>query len=139
MTGQSPELSDDSSVLDSASLWRRIPPWHFVFDHNLSCYRPSSAAFNDHPNGTPMSVVLGDDVRAAGRTSESALTGCAGFALASFTAGLARSTEQGIMRKPLPEEPAHAEVFGRKTNSVRRTLAKGCTWVIAPPATQTSG
>ena len=135
---ETPALSDDPSILDSASLWRRIPPWHFVFDHNLNVLRPSSAAFDDHPNGSPMSVVLGDDLLAAGRPPKSALADCAGFALASLAAGLARSTGQGIMRAPLPEEPAHAEVFGPKSGSVRRALAKGSTWVIAPPADATS-
>ena|SRR5688500_5066970 len=129
---ETPALIDDLSILDTASLWRRIPPWHFVFDHNLNAFRPSSAAFDDHPTGSPMSVVLGDELLAQGRTPDSALADCTAFALASFTAGLARSKGQGIMRKPQPEEPAHAEVFGLKSNSVRRALAKGSVWVIAP-------
>jgi hypothetical protein len=132
MAGPSP-YTDDRSIADVAQLWRRIPPRLFIFDHNLNCYRPSSAAFDDHPNGSPMSVVLGDDILAAGRIPESALAGCVGFALATFSAGLARSKGQGVVRAPLPEEPSHAEVFGRKTDSVRRTLAKGSRWVIAPP------
>lgn len=51
----------------------------------------------------------------------------------SFTAGLARGNRQGIMRKPLPEEPAHAEVFGKKTRGVKRAFAKHCDWIILPP------
>jgi len=59
--------------------------------------------------------VLGDEVLAAGRTAESVLEGHEGFGLVSFVAGLARQLNQGIRRKPLDDEPAHAEVFGKKT------------------------
>ena len=81
-----------------------------------------------------MSVALGQEVLDAGRTVESVLSGHEGFGLVSFTAGLAREKRQGIMRKPVPEEPAHAEVFGRKTRGVRRALAKGSDWIVPPPA-----
>lgn len=43
----------DPTILDSADLWRRIPSWHIVYDQNLQRLRPSSAAFEDHPNGSP--------------------------------------------------------------------------------------
>lgn len=124
---------DDPTITDNAPLWRRIPPRHFVFDANLGRYRPSSAAFEDHPDGSPMSVVLGNDVLAAGRSPESVITGCEGFAVASFQAGLARLKGQGVMRKPLRDEPAHAEVFGNKTDSVKKAFTKNSIWIIAPP------
>ncbi len=124
---------DDPTIGDDEPLWRRIPPTHFVFDKNLQCWRPSSAAFEDHPNGSPMSVVLGQEVLDASRTAESVLAGHDHFGLVSFTAGLAREKCQGIRRNPLPKEPAHAEVVGRKTKSVRRALAKGSGWIVPPP------
>ena len=80
-----------------------------------------------------MSVVLGDEVLARGRTPGSILAGHHGFGLVSFLAGLARSLEQGVMRKPLPDEPAHAEVFGKKTKRVQRAFAKNCNWVVEMP------
>lgn len=80
-----------------------------------------------------MSVVLGDEVLAAGRNASSVLDGHDGFALASFSAGLARSKQQGVMRVPLREEPAHAEVFGKKTKGVQRAFARGSSWVLPPP------
>jgi hypothetical protein len=82
-----------------------------------------------------MSVVLGQEVLDANRTPESVLSGHEGYGLASFTAGLARAKKQGIMRKPLPEEPAHAEVFGKKPRSVKNAFAKNCEWVLPPPET----
>ncbi len=126
-------LTDDSTIGDEAALWRRVPPWHFVYDANLGRWRPSSAAFDNDPDGHPMSVVLGDQVVSEGRDTGDVVAGHAGFALASLTAGLARSEGQGVTRDPLPDEPAHALVFGNKSKSVQRRLAKGASWVIAPP------
>lgn len=123
---------DDPTIVDAASLWRRIPPWHFVRDDNAGIMRPSSAAFENHPNGSPMSVILGDEILASGRLAEEVLAGHVGFALAVFTAGLARQSGQGVMRDPRPEEPAHAVVFGEKPKRVGRLLAKSAKWVISP-------
>lgn len=127
------EYSDDTSISDAAVLWRRVPPRHFVFDENLGKLRPSKAAFDDHPNGSPMSIVLADLVVVSGRGPQDILIGHDRFALAAITAGLARSKSQGVAKDPLPEEPAHGVVFGNKTDSVRRTFAKNTTWVIPPP------
>lgn len=125
---------DDVTIDDASHLWRRIPPWHFVFDDNLGRVRPSSAAFDDHPNGSPMSVLIAADVLSSGRTADSVLQSFSGFAMASFTAGLARSCRQGIARQPLDDEPAHAIVFGRKTDRVKKRLAKESLWLIRPEA-----
>jgi hypothetical protein len=128
------QFTDDSSIPDDARLWRRVPPWHFIFDDNLGRVRPSKAAFDDDENGSPMSVVLADLVLESGRGPEHILIGHDRFALAEITAGLARSKQQGIVRDPVPEEPTHALVFGKKTASVTRALAKGSVWVVPPPA-----
>ena len=138
MTAHGFPYVDDLTVTNEAPLWRRVPPRHFVFDKNRGRWRPSSAAFDDHPSGTPMSVVLGQELLNAGRAAESALGNHEGFGLVSFTAGLARTNRQGIMRKPLPDEPAHAEVFGKKTTGVKRAFAKNCDWIFPPPAKQGS-
>lgn len=129
--GSSP-YEDDPTIADDAQLWRRIPPWHIVDDKNVGGKRISKAAFEDHPDGSPMSVVLGGLVLELGRTAESVVADHAGFCLASVTAGFARSLNQGVVRRPLVEEPAHAEVFGKKTESVRRRFAHEAVWVIAP-------
>lgn len=123
---------DDKTIPDDAELWRRIPPMHIVPDGNRGGMKISSAAFEDHPNGSPMSVILGQEVLASGRDAPSVLQGLEAFSLASITTGLARALEQGVVRRPLPEEPAHAEVFGRKSKSTRRKLAKAANWIIAP-------
>jgi len=81
--------SDDLTVPNEAQLLRRIPPWYFIKDENSGQIRPSSAAFGNHPNGSPMSVILADLLAQAGRDPEAALVGHEEFALASITAGLA--------------------------------------------------
>lgn len=122
-----PNYQDDPTIDALALLWRRINPKHFVREKD-GTVRPSSAAFQDHPNGTPMSVVI-----AAECTHERALTGYPGFGLAAITAGLARQHGQGIMRTPTEYEPAHADVFGPKLQNVKRALAKGSSWIVPPP------
>jgi hypothetical protein len=120
---------DDPTIEDDAPLWRRVPPHHFVLDEQSGSVRPSSAAFEDHPDGSPMSVLLGAE--SAG--PDSVLAGHPDFALASITAGLARECGQLVVRDPLPMEPAHALVIGRKTKGVRKRMAVAASWVVAPP------
>ncbi len=81
-----------------------------------------------------MSVVLGDEVLAAGRDPASVLTGHDGFALAAIPAAVVRSCGQGVMRDPMPGEPHHALVYGYKPKSVQRRFAREATWVIPPPS-----
>jgi hypothetical protein len=123
---------DDASIRDEADLWRRIPPWHFIYDENLGRWRSSSSAFADDPNGHPMSVVLAETAAAVGRGPAQILIGHERFALASITVGLARECGQGVVRDPLPDEPAHGLVIGPKPKSVQRRLAKAAVWVIPP-------
>jgi hypothetical protein len=122
---------DVSSLADDVSLWRRILPWHLIYDSNRQGWRPSSAAFDNDCDGGPMSVVLGDVVLAAGRKPDTVLAGHPGYAVAAITVALARACGQGVARDPLPAEPAHALVFGPKPKSIQRRLAKGSTWVIS--------
>src|SRR5438132_9271727 len=115
---------DDALIGDGTLLWRRVPPWHFIYDQNLQRLRPSSAAFANDPQGGPMSVVLADAVLNAGRTADSVLAEHEGYGLVAVSAGLVRECSQGVVRDPLPQEPAHALVFGPKPKSVQKRLAK---------------
>lgn len=124
-----PKYTDDQTIQNDDELWRRVPPWWLVSDEMLSQPRISSAAFDDSPNGSPMSVVLANESRGP----ESVLEGHKGFALVSITAGLARECSQGVAREPLREEPAHAVVFGKKTKAVQRRFAQEANWVVPPP------
>jgi hypothetical protein len=127
------EFTDDASLRDEINLWRRIPPWHVIFDENLQRWRPSSAAFDNDADGEPMSVVIAEEALAQGRSPAALVVGHEGYGLASVTVGLVRACGQGVTRDPMPDEPAHALVFGPKPKSVQRRLAKGAVWVIPPP------
>jgi len=122
---------DDPSIKNEADLWRRIPPWHFVPDENRGGVRPSSAAFENDPDGNPMSVFVAELVRVAGKDEKDVLTGLKDFALASVTAGFAREQSQSVALEPA-DFPGHAVVFGKKPKSVSRAFAKSAKWVVAP-------
>lgn len=119
---------DDPTIPDHAELWRRIPPRHFFLDENEGRWRPSSAAFDD----VEMSVALAEVVVTASGGPETVLAGHPGYALAALSAGRARECDQAVARDPLPDEPAHAIVYGRKSKSIRVRFARECVWVVPP-------
>jgi len=128
----SERLVDDVTIANASELWRRINPHWVVRDGNSGNSRVSSAAFSDSADGSPTSVFLADSVRETGRTAKDVIAGHDGYALSSITAGQARGCEQGVARHALPNEPAHAYIFGRKTKALMRCLARHAEWVIAP-------
>lgn len=134
---------DDPTIAGDTLLLRRVltrPDVTVVWDENLNRWRPSSAAFDDHPNGTPMSIVLSDALEALGRPHESALAGHEDtHSLAAVKASVARQCAQGISREPTVDEPAHGIVFGRKSKKVRSTLAKQAVWVVPPRISRIRG
>jgi hypothetical protein len=123
---------DDETILNSDGLWRRIPHWHLIRDENLNRVRPSSAAFDDDQDGSPMSICIQSIVTDAGRGAQDIIDGLENFSVAGITVELARELQQKIARDPLPEEPAHGLVIGKKKNSVRKRFAKECRWIIDP-------
>lgn len=128
-----PTYVDDPGILDDAQLWRRVCPAWIILDENHGGVRVSSQAFHDSSDGTPMSVLISDLVRQTGRDENDVIASFPGYCLASFTAGVARANRQGVAHTPTRDEPAHGSVFGPKTKSIERALARSCEWVIAPP------
>ena len=129
------EVVDDVTIRDDCQLLRRIPTkfkLNIIWDDNIQRWRPSSASFENHPNGTPMSVVLMDDLENSGRSVTEVINDPDEFALAAITAGCARMNNQKVIRDPLPEEPAHGLVVGNKTKSCRRNFAKEAIWIVEP-------
>jgi hypothetical protein len=120
---------DDTTIQDEDDLWRRIPPNWIVPDENRGGWRPASQAFNDHPDGSPMSVKLAKEERI-----EDVMASHSGFFLVAISAGLARQCEQKVARDPLPDNSAPAVVVGKKKGSVRAKFAKEARWVVAPSA-----
>jgi hypothetical protein len=117
---------DDQTIADEDPLWRRINPMGVVRD--ATGVRVSSAAFQDSPDGSPMSITLG---RECG-SHEQAIGSHHGYGLASVTAGKAREQRQVVCRDPQPEEPAHALVEGQKTGAVKKALARAAVLLVEP-------
>src|SRR5438132_1666293 len=113
---------DDPTISDDEQLLRRIRPDWFVPDYNLNRWRPSSAAFQNSPDKSPMSVHLTSVLNANNLSLDSVLLGHEGYGLARFQAQVARNLNQLIVRDPLPNDSAHALVTGEKTESRRRKL-----------------
>lgn len=129
------EYVDDPSISDETLLYRRVlkksdpPVRQIIWDGINKCWRPSSAAFSDHKNGSPMSVGLGDALEQHGLTPDSLLAGHEDFALVCFEAKVVRSKGLGIIRRPIPpKELAHGEVFGKKTKGVKNALVNNSAW-----------
>lgn len=91
--------------------------------------RPDSAAFDDDGPDEPMSVV----VARSGRAPEEILVGYQGFGVVALRLSDLESAGQELLSDPLPDEPDHALVRGRKTLGIRRAMAKGAHWVVRPP------
>lgn len=128
-----PPYVDDKSIADTTELFRRINPEQIVQDDNTGERRPSSAAFNDSSDESPMSVALGDTLQAAGRSPESTIASYPAWGLVAITARVARDCEQAIVRDPVPEEPAHGLVAGKKTGGRKNTFKRAARWVVLPP------
>lgn len=122
------QFTDDPSIGNADDLWRRIRQDQTIFDNNIKMYRPSSGAFNDNRDGSPMSV----DLAKIAKFPSVTLKGHEDYNLASITAGLARDCGQIVAHDPQPDNPAHSVVAGAKTYSVRSRLAKAANWVLPP-------
>ncbi len=123
MTGADPH--DDRSITDEDQLWRRIPPRHCIDCPGERC-RPSSQTYEDDEDGT-LSVDIGRLT-----SVEAILSGHDGYAVAAFSAGVARECGLIVIGDPLPLDPAHALVIGNKSGSRRHALVKGSVWIVAP-------
>ncbi|MGH9202193.1 MAG: hypothetical protein ACRD2A_13270, partial [Vicinamibacterales bacterium] len=75
---------DDRTIPDAATLWRRIHPDWWVLDKKTGNRRLSTAAFDNAPDGSPMSVGLADEMPG----TEALLAGYEGYGVAAFTASV---------------------------------------------------
>jgi len=120
-------VRDDSSIDDEELLWRRISPEHVVSDSD-GTRRPSSAAFSDSSDSTPLSVDLASIAGDPSVTLESH----SGFGLAELVVADVRKLGLGVWPDPLPHNEAHAGITGRKTRGTRRALARVARWRVEP-------
>ncbi|HEY7617399.1 MAG TPA: hypothetical protein VH744_11395, partial [Terriglobales bacterium] len=126
-----PEQVDDSTIPDSALLWRFISPqWYKVDDHGA--YRVSSGAFQDSTESGATSFVLADEVLKSGRSIQDKLAGKKDFGLVALSAGTLRELGLNIVRNPTENEEAHILVFGKKTGSIKNRMRDAAKWVVRP-------
>ncbi len=125
--------TDDPSIKDTARLFRRIHPQWIVYDQNRRMRRPSSRNFNDSQDKTPMSVYVEEIAIQHNQTPSDFLKDeWSHHFLAAITAGWARQCGQKVYPSATKEEPAHADVAGRKPSNTRSRLAQPAEWVIGP-------
>ncbi len=122
---------DDGSIANEADLLRRIHPKQVIIDDNTGQLRPTSAAFRDQS----MSVDVAPILAAQGLDFQFTLASYPGYGLVKFQAGVARKQDLAVVPKPIlepPENPAHAEVVGKKTGAVINALKAASEWVRQP-------
>jgi len=130
-----PKYVDDKSISDEEDLWRRLPQSWVQYDDTLKTNRVTSQAFQDSKDGTPASASIASE----NNGPEALLQGHDGYGIGCLTAGTARGCDQGITRHPEPDDPAHVYIFGEKTKTNKRCLAKGCNLIIVPTGSSLSG
>lgn len=120
-------------IANGAVLLRRIPPAFMQADGGT---RPSSNAFDDSPDGSPMSVYVGSILLTIGRSYVDVLAGHDGYGLVSFTAEMIRALDWDVRLGGAAEDDplglAHAGVHGKKTHSKQSTIARTCTKLVWP-------
>ena len=129
------EQKDDDTIPNDCLLLRRVPykpDFYIIWDDNKKSWRPSSAAFRDHPNGSDMSIVLGCILELSGRPYTDVLVGHDSFSLAAITTKVARDNGQKVIKDPLPQEPAHGLVAGDKKKA-SKNMAREAQWIVPAP------
>lgn len=117
---------DDASIADETVLWRRVHPDQIVPGHNNETC-PSSQAFQNTSGTDRMSVNIAEET-----TIEDTLRGYEDHFIVAIEAGFVRGQNQGVIRRPREDNPAHAEVTGNKTRGVRKRLSAASQWVVRP-------
>jgi hypothetical protein len=117
--------ANDPSIPHDERLFRRIHLTHLV-ESDGGKAEVSSAAFRK----IDLSVNLEGVMTSAGRLPDDALRNHPDDLLMSVTAGICRNHGQQVGPDPIPEEPAHGYVFGKKSRTTRRALRDAAKWVV---------
>ena len=114
-------------------VYRRIPPTWVVTAEDGS-RRPSSQAFNNDGEGSPMSGYHDELLADEALGPSDVLAGHDGFFVSSLDVSFLLDEEQRVVRalvdRPVhPCDVAHVHVDGRKNASRRKRLSKHARWV----------
>lgn len=115
-----------AEVPPDGAVWRRIPPRYFPTEKGRTT--PHSPAFDDNNDG-PMSVVIARD----GRSALEILEGHEGFGVVELRIKDLVEMGLSVVPLPVPGEPDHAHVLGKKTGGRRRAMARCCRWLHPDP------
>lgn len=133
-----PDHKDDPDAIpDDTRLFRRVNPHFLTFDHNLGKWRPTSQAFIDPSDGSPMSVFAENIAQTYNEKPADFLRGhwsC--WLLAAIQAGAARTLGMEVYPDPENQDSAedfksHSSVRGDK-RKVKQKLAQKAEWIVAP-------
>ncbi len=114
---------DDTTIPDSAGVWRHIHPSQIVRDEQTQSWRPSSGAFIDRRG--EMSVDL-----AFLTTGDQSLADRPQHSIAEVKAEVFRQRGYAVVRDPLPHNSAHALICGRMSKLHAREIARAATWRV---------
>lgn len=121
-------VQDDTTIPDDEVLLRRISPdWY----HPENSKPVSTQAFQNL-EGDAMSVHLQGVLTEHGLPPESTLDGHAGYGLVALLVGDVRTLGQIVVRDGTPDDPAHAHLIGKKSNSIRKKLRDCCRLLVEP-------
>ena len=59
-----------------------------------------------------------------------------GYGVVAISVGDIRSLELEVIFDPLPDEPGHVLVPGKKTGSIKRSLRDAARWVVRPTSNE---
>jgi hypothetical protein len=119
---------DDPTIAEDERLFRRIHPQQLVPDERQAGrLRVSSGAFRDEE----LSIVIESTLLQTGRQPFDLLRGYSTYSLVAITAAKARAQGQKVARDPVPEEPAHGVVFGKKRKCAS-VFATDVEWIVPP-------
>ena len=113
-------MENDPEIADDVVLFRRISPLWIKADDSVS-----SAAFQNQSGHDAFSVIIASllILKPGDSALSMVLDGFSGYSLVSFTVGNARSLNQGVTHVPIDVEPAHGQVNGAKSKSIRRKFS----------------
>lgn len=115
---------DDASITDETEVLRRVPPGEFKRNG-----LPNSNNFDLDGNGGGTSVVLWLDQE---DDLHSVQAGHEEYGVVATAVGAWREHGLKIVRNPLPGNPNHCEIWGSRSTSAKRRLAKAARWVCYP-------
>ncbi|MCX5781464.1 MAG: hypothetical protein NT145_01990 [Elusimicrobia bacterium] len=107
----------NAEIGNEDDLYRRIPPYHYVKEDD----RVSSAAF----------AALETSVDWSKRTTPAkSVANYPDNHLASLKAKVPRDKNLEVKHDPIKDNDAHTLIIGKKTQGIRKYLAKNCSFVI---------